>query len=311
MPSRRQISMRFGAVDAGSNSVRCLAVEWSKGTLARINSTVDITRLSMGVSKGAFSILPESLERTRKAVSKAADFLGGHGVAPGNMSLFATEGMRAAQNWREAAVSLESAAGVPLELLSGRDEGGLSREGALLGLGDPGMAVFDLGGGSLEIATPTDNVSLPLGAVRMTGLFGEDHDRIIAHSMSTIQQAGVVSGAPLAGVGGASSSVAMMLSHIPVEDYAPGLIHAKLVSTGDLQTLERSLRKLPVSERAKETTGLEPGRADIIVAGICVLEAVLSCWGAVNYTHSETGLLWGRCARLARAMGLAVARVEL
>lgn len=68
---------------------------------------------------------------------------------------------------------------------------------------------------------------------------------------------------------------------------------------------------LPVLDRAKKITGLEPGRADIIVAGICVLEAMLYCWGAEKYTHSETGLLWGRCARLAGAMGLAVKRVEL
>lgn len=300
---------RFGAIDAGSNSVRCLAVTLRSGVLEYASSGVWITRLTEGIGRGVYEIRPEALDRTVKAVEKARLLLEETGAEPCETTIFATESLRSAKNGPDAEAAIERASGLPLRLLEGKEEAALSRRGALLGT--PGAdCVFDLGGGSLEISGEGGSVSVPAGAVRMRSRFGEDA-RAIREEVHQILSGGLPHiSKGLAGTGGTSSAAVMMLRNIPVPEYHPAKIHGHVVSSGDLDSLIRKVSAAPAGDRLL-IKGLEAARADIIVPGMIVIRVLLEAMHLEEYSHSETDLLWAVCAAKAEASGLRVASVSL
>lgn len=293
--------IRFGAIDAGSNSVRCLVVEFRGGVLEYAGSGAWITRLTEGIGSGAYEIRPQALERTASAVGKARYLLDEAGVPSRNMILFATESLRSAKNGFETASALERDSGLPMRILEGTEEAALSRRGALLGLSGPDC-VFDLGGGSLEIGGEDGSVSVPVGAVRMRSRFGNDVSAVRNDVLSMLSGGFPVPDKGLAGVGGTSSSVVMMLKGLPVSEYHPAKVHGHVVSSGDLDSLIRMISSAPAGETA-HITGLEPARADIIVPGMVVIRTLLEAMHLKEYTHSETDLLWAVCADTVEASG--------
>ena len=84
-------AMRFGAIDLGSNSVRCLAVRVRGGVLEYIDSGAWITRLTEGIGGGAVSVGDKPLGRTLDAVGEALLLLGRSGVPLGHVAFRATE----------------------------------------------------------------------------------------------------------------------------------------------------------------------------------------------------------------------------
>lgn len=251
------------------------------------------------------SFTPEALERTLHALEEAAGTLREAGIPPRRTRFFATESLRSAHGIEAVVPAVENAAGFPLQVLSGEEEARLSYEGALLAA--PGAEfVFDLGGGSLEVAGRDFRRSFRLGAVRMASLYGDSTERIASHS------ARVLLGLPrqgkrLVGAGGTSSSAAMMLRRIPWQEYHPAKVQGCRIERGHLGALLQKLETLDVTAR-RGITGLEPDRADIIVPGLCVIRSLLDCMEIDGYTHSETDILWAQCARAAAGEGRVVER---
>lgn len=295
---------RFGAIDIGSNSVRYLAVDFCGGVLGYRGSGAWITRLTEGIGSGIYEIGPDALDRSVKAVRRAKSLLEDSGVDHCGMVLFATESLRSARNCLDAEAAFERASGVPLRLLDGMEEAMLSRRGASLGIVGSDC-VFDLGGGSLEIACKGESISVPAGAVRMQSRFGEDAGAIRKEVLGLLAGFLPHSANGLAGVGGTSSAVAMMLREIPVSEYHPARIHGHGISTGDLDALIGKASAAPAGEKIS-MIGLEPARADIIVSGMIVIRTLLEAMHLDKYTHSETDLLWAVCAEKAEASGLRV-----
>lgn len=302
-------AMKFAAIDVGSNSVRCLAVSSRGGVLEYIGSGVWITRLTEGIGSGSYEVRPEAIGRTSVAVREARSLLDRMGTGPENMVFFATDSLRSAVNRREAAAELECASGLHLRILKSAEEAVISRSGALLGIKDADR-VFDLGGGSLEISGEEGSVSLPAGAVRMRTRFGEDPAAIRREVFSLLSKGFPDHGRCLAGVGGTSSAVAMMLKGIPVSGYHPAMIHGHKVTAADLEALCGEISGMPMEDR-RLVRGLEPERADIIVPGIIVIMTLLEVMHLKEYTHSETDLLWGVCAETAATQGFASSAAKM
>lgn len=298
--------MRFAAIDIGSNSVRYLAVEVRGSEMIYLASGTEVTRLTEGIGEGQVLVKPQALRRTCRAVRKHLEAVDALGVSRERCVFFGTESLRSSSNGDEVTEALESTAGLPLEILSGEEEGRFSAAGAFFS-GLDGDMVFDMGGGSLEIQGTAGIVSLPLGAVRIKGLLGEDPQEIDKYVRAKLDQG--IPGRPtqLIGVGGTSSSIAMMLAQIPLEAYHPSRIHGRVLTLEELRGLAERLGPLDVTAR-RRVVGLEPKRADIIVAGLWVIEALLCHLGLDRYRHSECDLLWGRLAELARAKGFPVKR---
>ncbi|HPE91966.1 MAG TPA: phosphatase, partial [Synergistales bacterium] len=296
--------LKFGAIDCGSNSVRCLAVLHRDGILEYVDSGAWITRLTEGIESGEYRIAPKAVERTAVAITEAKDLLERSGVGPERTVFFATESLRSAANGAFAVAELERAAGLALRVLGGEEEAALGRRGALLGTRGAGC-VFDLGGGSLEIGWDGSSLSIPAGAVRMKARFEEDREKTGEEILNLLAGKGIPSPEEVVGTGGTSSSIVMMLQGVPVTDYHPARIHGYLVSAAELDELAEKLVNAPVEDRMR-IVGLDPKRADIIVAGIFVIRTLLDLFRVSGYTHSETDLLWGVCAEKAAAEGLPV-----
>ncbi|HON34597.1 MAG TPA: phosphatase [Synergistales bacterium] len=301
--------MRFGAIDLGSNSVRCLAVSARGRALEYINSGVWITRLTEGIGGGNVSVGDKPLARTLDAVEEALLLLGRSGVPLDHVAFRATESLRSATNRDEIIFAMEKLSGLSLEVLNPAEEARLGWEGASLGVPGVGM-VFDLGGGSLDVGTADRTFSFPLGAVRMTALFGEDPAAVMEETVRVVGGSFEDHPARLVGVGGTSSSAVMMMEGIPVTEYTPERLHGRTVECGELEKLTAWILATPPGDRSS-ITGLEKGRADIIVAGISVIRAFLGLAGVTEYIHSETDLLWALCLEAAAEKGFDVSSVMM
>lgn len=296
--------MNWGALDIGSNSVRYLAVRIHEGRMAYLASGTEVTRLTEGIAGGNVRVGQEALGRTLAAVAGHLQTLSRLGVERDRCVFFGTESIRSASNAEEIRRALEDAAGLPLEVLSGEKEGYYSASGAFLS-GLTGDRVFDLGGGSLELHDGRRGVSLPLGAVRIRGLFDEEPAAIENHVRPLLEKASLPSPCSLIGVGGTSSTLAMVVESIPVLRYHPSVLHGKYLSLDVLVGLMERLRGLGLPER-RDIVGMEPKRADIVVSGLCVIIALLRHFGLEGYRHSECDLLWGRLGSLAAERGFPV-----
>ncbi len=287
--------MRFASVDIGSNSIRHLVVEEDNGRLHYLSSSSQITRITEGISRGDTMLLDHAVSRTIDVLSKVIKELDLYDIPSENRSLFATESLRAASNSQAVIRRIEEVAGIHMDVLSGEEEARRSFKGAVSSFGCDSV-VFDLGGGSLEICTPSGGTSFPLGAVRMTNMFGHDSSALRDYIRATLYGLDVGSNRRTVGLGGTSSSIAMMLKQIPVGAYSPSLIHGLEIKRSDLINLA-TLFKKPVTERIS-VTGLDPRRADIILAGIVAITTLLEFLEVSSYIHSETDLLWGTIIEL-------------
>jgi exopolyphosphatase/guanosine-5'-triphosphate,3'-diphosphate pyrophosphatase len=139
----------------------------------------------------------------------------------------------------------------------------------------------------------------------MKARFEEDRGKTGEEILNLLAGKGIPSPEEVVGTGGTSSSIVMMLQGVPVKDYHPARIHGYRVSAAEMDELAEKLVNAPVEDRMR-IVGLDPKRADIIVAGIFVIRTLLDLFRVSGYTHSETDLLWGVCAEKAAAEGLPV-----
>jgi exopolyphosphatase / guanosine-5'-triphosphate,3'-diphosphate pyrophosphatase len=201
--------------------------------------------------------------------------------------------------------------GVRPRVISGEEEAKLSFRGALSGLSITGrVVVFDIGGGSTEfiagevLGAIDHAVSLDLGSVRL-------HERHLHHDppqevelaalRTHVRQAIEAIPAPagpceLVGVAGTVTTLkALELGLCP---YDPSRVHGSRMSRASVMTLCERLSGLTTAERA-ELPGLEPGRADVIVAGAWLLAEVLEWAKASELVVSDRGVRWGLALDLA------------
>ncbi len=298
--------MLFAAVDIGSNSIRHLLVNYHKGTLQYRESSSVITRITGSMSVKDYGLSGEGVSRTLDVLSKLRKVLDGHGVEEDNRFIFATESMRQTSDPTELGDAIKGAFGKAPVVLSGEEEAMAGFAGTAAAL--PGTStVFDLGGGSIEIASPGAFQSFPLGAVRLSNSFGEDRHKIeetVSRGLSGV----LFPKGDLAGIGGTSSSAVMMLKEIKCDNYHPSKLHGVVVRKGELEVLAEKTASCSTEER-KIIPGLEPGRMDIIVAGISAICAILEAAGTNEYTHSECGVMWGMIVMAAERRGLRTEKI--
>ena len=183
----------------------------------------------------------------------------------------------------------EDEVGIEVEVISADQEAHLAFYSVqrAFDLNGKNVVVADIGGGSTEIVLASGNViesisTTPLGAVRLTeiygngaGMAGEDYQRMIEGIDRTLKKEAKKAYFPphlLIGSGGTFTSIAemMMASRgqvgLPVRGY--------LLTRAEVSHMLDRLRKIPVKAR-RQTPGLAPDRADIIVAGIAVIDCLM------------------------------------
>lgn len=276
---------RYAAIDIGSNSVRSIVVEGQKTILKRLVTT----RLGEGLAQsGTLSV--EAIIRTVEGVEKLlVECLR---LAPRKIYAFATEAARSAANGDRFLRILRDRTGIEAEVVGGDEEGELALLGALPD-GDGG--IIDIGGASAEISVAKRSSivyskSLPLGAVRLKDLCGEDEARLDAAIDEKLDLYGEVPSARFYAVGGTATSVCSVC--LGLKEYDENKTNGAVLTLSDVEGSYEKLKRLSVDGRAK-VFAIDKKRADIIVCGNYLLAKIMKKIRAEQIVVSEDDNLLG------------------
>lgn len=282
----------YAAIDLGSNSLRLLIARVTGDKIEPLYWEMHTTRLGEGLRPGR-PLSEVAVERSLSALRGWREIIRGFGVPGPAVMVVATSAVREATNGRDFAAGVRGATGWTVRVLSGSEEAALSYRGAISVLGRPGVVV-DIGGRSTEVIVPVlggevpDLFSFPLGALRCTEENTSEHTMVKAMAPAIERVADC--GWPLIGVGGTLTTLAAIYHRLEV--YDPDVVHGTFLPVETLDALVDRLASLSLEERCR-LPGLQPQRADIIVAGSRICQAVMHWGGFSGVTVSEADILWG------------------
>lgn len=294
--------MRSAVIGIGSNSVRALLGETAGDSFQRLWRDREGTRLFAGLDD-AGNLSLACIRKTADAVGRMAAEARNRGAE--RVDIFATSAARDAANGAVLIAEIEKAAGVAPEIVSGEEEARLSFMGASMAAPEPGRCgVIDIGGGSTEIVTGDGEqidcaFSCQMGAVRLFQAIQleSSSDMAIAEEAAReiLREKMAETGAfrmpeHWVGTGGTFTTLAAMVKKIPWTNRT--CMHGTKVSLAEIRAIGEELADMDLETR-KKLPGLQPGRADIVVHGICILLAVMDQLGIGEITVSEWGNLDG------------------
>lgn len=288
------------AVDIGTNTVRLLVRGADGSDLERDQR---ITRLGKGVD-AARALSRDSMDRTLEAVRAFVERARELGAE--RIRIAGTSALRDASNAGEFAAVVRDATGIDLEVLDGRTEGRCAYRGATSRLGDGRFVVCDIGGGSTELITSGAEVSLDVGSVRVRErLLTSDPPRDDEIEAGRAFVGDAVTGAvrsleldgreQLVGVAGTITTLAALAADLEV--YNSDRVHGSRMTRAVVDEWASRLLSLTVEE-IKKLGPVQPGRADVIGAGVLILSVVMRVLGAEDVLVSEHDILDGLAADL-------------
>ncbi|MFB0516398.1 MAG: hypothetical protein ACETWG_07330 [Candidatus Neomarinimicrobiota bacterium] len=292
----------YAAIDLGTNTCLLLIARWDGTRLVPLAQELRTIRLGAGVDKTG-QLSQEAISRAAlvfKEYQRLIDSYNCHRVR-----CVATSAFREASNKEVLHRRIKDTTGYSITELSGREEAELvlravqhaspSTQGS--------RAIVDVGGGSTELILEkdrqlADSESLPLGSVRLTErwlhhdppspeeLAAAEHNisDIFTHSKLAPPVDTIVA------VGGTATTLVAM--HLGLVTYDHDRVHGATMTGSTLQKILARCSLLPLEKRLK-LPGLQPGRAEVIIAGGLILQAIIAHFGLETVTVSDQGLRWG------------------
>jgi len=309
---RNDADVRISAIDIGSNSIRQTIADVSPtGVIRVVDEMKAAPRLGAGLHKNG-SLGEIAIQNALSTLSRMATLSNQLGVK--RTEVIATSSVREASNGEDFLKLVRAETGLKVRILRGEDEARLSFRSALahFDLGVGRAVVMDIGGGSLELALSAEGVierlsSFPFGAIRLTEDFLEDG--VTPKAVRKLRRAvrdGIRDelprrdwrGAQLIGSGGTFTNVAGI--HLARQGIMTAQsVHAAHIPRADLEHILDTLIDMTPDER-RATPGLNPERADIIVAGIAVAAEVIRRVEARELVVSRYGIREGLLLEAAR-----------
>jgi len=290
-------------IDVGSNSIKFFLGDLATdGTLQTVIDENDIARLGEGLRETG-QISPEAMQRNNEAIARFAEKARSNGA--GEIVCVGTMALRNANNTADFIKLVKETSNVDLTVIPGEEEARLSYLAVLSGLTlqDGKLAIFDTGGGSTEFIfgegkAVSKRFSVDLGAIRVTEKYFKadpvskaDVDAAIAEIDSTFKDSGVDGKvAQLVGMGGTVTSMGAVKHKM--EKYDPDVIQGSTLTLADVEEQIEAYSSRTIEAR-KEITGLQPKRADVILAGACILKVIINRLGVNELTISDRGLRHG------------------
>ena len=298
--------MRVAAIDIGTNSALLTVAERDAANVVRIVlDRATVTRLGQGVD-ATRRLTPEATARTLACLASYAATL--RELKVDRLAVVGTSALRDVGNASGFANDAAAILGVAPEVIAGTVEAELSFRGALSGLGLSGpVVVVDIGGGSTEVvtgrsghdrATATAFRSVDVGCVRLTERHvstdpptATDIADIVEDTRSAFRTLGLAAdvGSLVAVAGTATTLAAMQLQ---LDAYDSKRVHGFVLSKQEVDSLVERLRRASHAQRSR-MKGLEPQRADVIVAGSIMLATFLDEFSHPCVTVSDRGLRFG------------------
>jgi exopolyphosphatase / guanosine-5'-triphosphate,3'-diphosphate pyrophosphatase len=294
---------RYAVVDVGTNSVKFHVGErGAHGRWLTIVDRAEITRLGEGLGETG-ELDSAAAERTIDAIATMADEASRNEAEA--IAAVGTAGLRAASNATAFVDEVRMRCGLEVEIVSGDEEARLSYLAATsgLGLGQGSLAVFETGGGSSQFTFGRagridERFSADVGAVRFTEAYslGDAVDEnVLAAALDAIAaDFARLDGRPtpdeLVAIGGAVTNLAAVKHELAT--YDSGVVQGTVLDRAEIDRQIELYRTRTVEER-RRIVGLQPKRADIILAGACIVRTVLTKLGRESLTVSDRGLRHG------------------
>ncbi len=293
----------YAVIDIGTNSVKFhIGERRADGSWATLVDRAKVTRLGEGIAETG-DIAPAAIERTVAAIATMATEARSNRASA--LVAVGTMGMRSAGNSDAFIARVREQTGVTIEVIPGEEEARLAYLAAVAGLGltDGRRVVFDTGGGSTQFTigdgrTVDEQFSVDVGAVRLTSEFGLGErlsrerldEAMIAIAGEFGRLDGLTSPDALVGMGGAITNMTAVMLGLAPDD--PEVVQGTVLTRAAVDRQIELYRSYDVEQR-REIVGLQPKRADVILAGACVVRTVMDKLGMNALTVSDRGLRHG------------------
>ncbi|NWF36817.1 Ppx/GppA family phosphatase [Mariprofundus sp. KV] len=303
--------MNYASIDIGSNTFRLLIAEPSDGPLPwqRIDYAHRITRLGEGLHHTG-RLSEAGMDRALANFSEFAGLLSKHNIPAERTFAAATAAMREAENGQAFAERVKAETGIDIRIISGVDEARMSLNGACSVLNNAtqeDMMLFDIGGGSTEFIRARnqnriDDISRKLGVVRLVEAHlhsdppsEHDYEALKATANDHLQRVEAHwpdHRAPKHLVGTAGTVTTLAAAALDLFPYDAETINNYRMSRAAFITLRDRLLAMTHEQRQQIRT-IEPGRADLIIAGLAIVDAVMQRWSYEELITVDAGLLEG------------------
>jgi exopolyphosphatase/guanosine-5'-triphosphate,3'-diphosphate pyrophosphatase len=310
---RRPLRHTYGAIDLGTNNCRLLIARPTEGGFTVVDAFSRIVRLGEGLSRSG-KLTQDSMDRAVAALGVCADKLRRRNVSLSRS--VATEACRRAVNGRDFVERVRVETGIALDIIPPAEEARLAMLGChkLLEPGDGPALIFDIGGGSTELvlidhdgSTPRIRSwwSAPWGVVSLTESEGreaiEGDERLAAYERMrerTRRSFDLFAatlpkdrdGIRLLGTSGTVTTLASV--HLALPSYDRRAIDGLHVPIEAMQEISGMIAGMTFKERAALPC-IGPERADLVVAGCAILEAILDIWPAPKLGIADRGIREG------------------
>lgn len=298
--------MRTATLDLGTNTFLCLISEVENGVINQVlEDQVRVVRLGQDVHKTR-RLHPEALQRAEQCFKEFSQLITNH--RPDRTLAFATSAARDVTNAKEL-FELGKKYQIPIEVISGDREAECTFLGTIDQKLSAPVAIVDVGGGSTEfIIGDASGIrfrqSLDIGSVRLTERFvtknpldnreQENLEHHLTHETSLLKSKLATLPIELKPkkvivVAGTPTTLATLDMGLPFESEK---VHGYKLTLSRIKEWSDRLAKLKVEERQK-LAGMEPKRADVIVAGALCLYHSCKVFGVEEVEVSIRGLRYG------------------
>ncbi len=300
------IPRRSALIDIGTNAILCLIVEIGDGGQFRVlEDLAEIPRLGEGV---------DQTKRIGGGERRSIEVLEGYLSQCRNLGVeeiiaVGTSALRDAHNSGEVLARLGARLGFEIRVISGEEEAAYSFLSVRRGLPLAGreLLVIDVGGGSTEFIRGDDSgvaeaLSVDLGAVRLTERLlrsdpvkPEEYEGMVAlidRELALLRDRWRKSGSSLTLVGIAGTFTTLAAVEKKLTCYSHSEVHGSRLSLAEVRRQARLFLDKTIDER-KEIPGLEPKRADVILAGACLIERIMTFFHTQDVIVSDQGVRYG------------------
>ncbi len=296
---------RLAAIDIGTNSIRCIVVEIdTNGKFRVLDDEKATVRLGEGFAKDN-AISDAAWHRAMGALGRMKKIADGFGVK--GVEAVATSVVRKASNGKAFIKAVNEEVGLKVAIISGEEEAELATLSALNNFDMEGIryAMVDIGGGSVEVVTALGNhveevYSFDLGAVYLTENYitqdpvkRSDYLKLRKHVRKTLKDTFAGDEMPvqcIVGSGGTMTAIAAMVLSIRKEKFDS--THGYEILRSEVVHLLAMLLRKDLKGR-KAVPGLNPDRADIIIAGVTVVDELMEYFEANLLKINERGIREG------------------
>lgn len=296
---------RKAVIDVGSNSIKFIIGEKKDNNISVLLDKISISRLGEGAGKTG-CISQEAMDRSCKAIEQFVKEAKSKNV--NEIIIVGTMMLRNAANSSEFLNLVKDNTGLDINIISGEREAELSYLSTLTGFEfSNNLIVFDTGGGSTEFvfgdkSNINKKFSLNIGAVNIFEEFfnrenisKEDIEVVIRSIESELKNREIyfnneLGCSNLIGIGGTVVTLAAVNQKLQI--YSADKIHGYKLSIQDIDNQIEMYRSLSIEERIK-IPGIQSKRADIIIAGACIVKAIMNILKVETLIVSNKGLRHG------------------